>query len=260
MTLNATIFPDLGSPTIGVDFNDLVLGPSGECPALAAAGMDFYAGLLEQRLRREPGWQAARRIIVAHSFGGMLALAWLTAGGRFGTGVDGLVLIATTAGPMFDRVRLRVGSFRGREVRLPVAALLPLWNRSGVTRSIKRLLTRGRLDGVVTDFRQLTGCSDLALDLAGWRATDWRAMRSYRLAMRGFDLRARLGEITTPTIVLHGDRDSLFAAREGRELAAGLRQAEFRLVPGAGHGLPLTHPQAVRNAVAALLGTPAGAG
>ena len=162
-------------------------------------------------------------------------------------------MIATTAGPMFGRLRLRVGHFFGREWRLGVGPLLPLWNTPLITRTVKRILTGGRLEAERVDFTTLTRRTDIALDLAGWRNTGWRAMRSYRLAMQGFDVRDRLPEIDIPTIVLHGTDDSLFSVKEAEELARRLPTATLRIVEGAAHGLPLTHGEYVREAVRELL-------
>jgi pimeloyl-ACP methyl ester carboxylesterase len=223
--------------------------------------MEVYRALLDELLVDTPSWNARRRIVIAHSFGGMLALWWLLAHGGGGVrGVDGgvgriegLVLIATTAGPMLDAVRLRLARLWGWEWRIGINGPMRLWNRPVVTRTVKRILNRGSLEARKVDFKTIKHPTDLALDFAGWRNTDWRAMRSYREAMMGFDVRGRLGEITVPTIVLHGTDDALFPPELGRSLAQSLPSAEFRLIPGAGHGLPLTHGEAVVEAVAELL-------
>jgi pimeloyl-ACP methyl ester carboxylesterase len=252
MTLNAGIFPALPLPTITTEFNDLRLGVDGGGRAVSRARMDLYARMLHDRLRREPLWQG-RRIVVAHSFGGMLALRWLL---RFQgdptARIDGLVLVGTTAGPMFARARLRLGALAGRDVRLPIAPLVGAWNTPWVTRTVKRILSDGLLEAEPVDFRSLPDQSDLALDLAGWRNTDWRAMRSYRIAMAGFDVRQDLPRIAVQVIVLHGTADSLFPVDAARDLVRRLPQAELRLVEGAGHGLPLTHGERVREAVEEL--------
>jgi pimeloyl-ACP methyl ester carboxylesterase len=254
MTLNATIFPPLDLPTVSIDFTRLVLGPDGASPELAARRIGMYADFLSERLRREAAWNALRRIVVAHSFGGMLALAWWLANrGSDVARVDGMVLIATTAGPMFDSVRLRLGSVGGVETRVGISWLVRLWNRPTVTRTMKRLLTGGSLEARPVDFRSSGIRSDWALDRAGWRNTDWRAMRAYRLAMEGFDVRDRLGEIAVPIIVLHGTADTLLPPQCAKELAAGLPHAELRLVQGAGHALPLTHSKQVGEAVGDLV-------
>jgi len=254
MALNASIFPALDFPTLAVDFNELALGRGGA--AAAHEGMDGYRKMLDEFLAGLAPWAGARRIVIGHSFGGMLALHWLLAHRCEGVAqIEGLVLVATTAGPMFDPVRLRVGRFRGRERRLPVKHVMPIWNTRLVTCAVKRVLTRGSLAPHPVDFSTLRDRSDLAIDLAGWRNTGWRAMRSYRFALRGFDVREALGDIGVRTIVLHGTEDLLFPTSVAEDLARRLPNAELRLVEGAGHGLPLTHGDEVRKAVEDLTRT-----
>jgi pimeloyl-ACP methyl ester carboxylesterase len=59
----------------------------------------------------------------------------------------------------------------------------------------------------------------------------------------------RLGELRMPVLVLAGERDAKFTAL-ARRLAAALPAARLRLVPGAGHALPLEAPAAVAAAIA----------
>ena len=211
MTLNATIFPNLGGSRIDVDFTTLVVSPDGEPPQARGHAMDLYADLLDGQLKRDERWGAARRVVVGYSFGGMLALWWLLRHGCAGLGrIDGLVLVATTGGPMFDAVSLRVAKLGPMDLRMPVTHTVRLWNRPAVTRFVKRLHSGGTLDARRVDFQQLKRTSDLALDSAGWRNTDWRAMRTFRIAMTGFDVRDQLRDISVPTIVLHGSEDGIF--------------------------------------------------
>ncbi|MBI4420429.1 MAG: alpha/beta hydrolase, partial [Gemmatimonadetes bacterium] len=213
---------------------------------------DFYVELLTDRLRKDAAWDVPRRIVVAHSFGGMLALQWwLAHQGRGLARVDGMVLIATTAGPMYDVARLRIARLGALEWRIPVKRIARLWNRPVVTVMMKRLLSGG-LGATPVDFQTLPSKTDVAVDVAGWRNTDWRAMRSFRLALFGFDVRNRLAEIGVPAMVLHGTDDLLFPAAVGRALSSGLLRGELRLVPQAGHALPLTHGEEVRRAVSRL--------
>jgi pimeloyl-ACP methyl ester carboxylesterase len=243
MSLNATTFPDFPAPTLAPDFNRFA--------PVSQDGIVTYLDVVDE-LARDPAWRdAERRIVVGHSFGGMVALAWLLRHHAAGPArCDGLVLIGTTAGPMFDAVRVRVAGIRGREWRVGVRPFVALWHRPAVTRGFKRLLSR---ETRTVDFRTLRHRSDLAVGLAGWRNTDWRARMAYRQAMDGFDVRARLGEIRVPTIVLHGSRDRLFPLHAARRLAEGLPRAELRVIPGAGHVLPLTHGETVVGAVRDLL-------
>jgi pimeloyl-ACP methyl ester carboxylesterase len=255
MTLNATIFPGFGTETIAADFTQLVVGPDGWSAELARRGMAYYADLLSDQLRQDPRWnRAAARVVVGHSFGGMLALAWLLEARSDPLArVDGVVLIGTTAGPMFQAARVRLAGIGPADLRIPATFLMPVWNHPTLTRVLGRLANRGGPPGRV-DFRSLPRPSDVAVGLAGWRNTDWRARRSFRYAMDGFDVRARLSEIQAPAIVLHGTRDSFFSVGVARELAAGLPKGKLRIVRGAAHVLPLTHPEDVRAAVRDLLG------
>ena len=214
MTMNSTLMPDLGVSAFAVDFNQRA--PHSRSPD--AITMTDYVTALTRVLEAEMLWQSRPRLMVGHSFGGMLALSWLLEHWTEHP-VDGLVLVGTSAGPLFDRVRLRVGRLAGRELRLPLARPLSLWNRRSVTRAVAFLLSGMRQEIGRVDFRALKRQSDFALDLAGWRNTDWRAMRAYRLAMKGLDLRAYLSGLRVPTIVLHGSEDSLFPTSVAEELA-----------------------------------------
>jgi pimeloyl-ACP methyl ester carboxylesterase len=254
MTMNSTIFPALSIPTTERDFNDLIVGEDGT-PEAGPRAMDLYTDLLDEHLAASTTWQCPRRVVVAHSFGGMLALSWLLRHGCRGPArIDGLVLIATTAGPMYDVVRLRLAHLGPIDARIGVTRLIRLWNAPVVTRNVKRLMSRGRSTATRVDFATLARTTDGALDLAGWRNTDWRAMRTFRIAMRGFDVRRELDGIDVPTIVLHGSEDTIFPPDVGERLAHSLPNAEFRLVTGAAHGLPLTHGAEVVQAVTDLIG------
>jgi len=254
MTLNASVFPDVGVPAMTVDFTKLVVSPTGWSAELASKRIGFYVERLRQRLGGDPQWSgAARRVVVAHSFGGFLALAWQAAGQHDPLArIHGLVLVGTSAGPMYDAVRLRLVGGERWAVRVPVGTLMWLWNHRGLTQALGRLAAPG---GQVTDvdFRRLRFRSDLTMGLAGWRNTDWRARRSYRFAMDGFDVRDRLPAITVPTIVLHGPRDMFFPLAIARDVARRLPRGELRVVPGAAHALPLTHGHEVVRAVRDLL-------
>ncbi len=253
MTLNASIFPGLGMPATGPDFNRLLVGADGSCSELLLSRMGFYANLLDEDLRASAAWGAPRRLVVAHSFGAMLAMWWLTRSLDDEVArVDGLILVSTTAGPMFERLSIRLGQLGQHELRVPAGSLVPLWNHPDVTRTVKWLLCGG-LHTETVDFRAERIRTDLELDLAGWRNTDWRAMRSFRLAVEGFDVRDRLCDIAVPTIVLHGTHDSLFGVDSAHELASGIPGSELRLVDGAGHALPITHGEEIVKAAKDLL-------
>lgn len=254
MTLNATIFPNTGLPSVAADFTQLQVSPDGGLPDGVQRGMQLYEAELDRLVATSGLWNESRpRILIGHSFGGMLGLSWILGHDCRGPGrIDGLLLIATSAGPMLDSARLRLARFGSREWRVGVTRPLRIWNAPVVTRTVKRLMCRGRLDSAKVDFSRLRHPSDAALDRAGWRNTDWRAMRTFRLAMQGFDVRDGLAGIAVPTVVLHGTEDWLFPVEVGARLAEGLPDAELRIVQGAGHGLPVTHGGEVLGALRTL--------
>jgi pimeloyl-ACP methyl ester carboxylesterase len=52
------------------------------------------------------------------------------------------------------------------------------------------------------------------------------------------DRTKQLGDITAPTLVIHGDKDPLITPSGGRATAKAIPNARLLLVPGMGHGLP----------------------
>lgn len=256
MSLNATIFPGLGIPVVSPDLCDIELGETGTTAELINERLGVYVRKLEGELDKSLCWRRpASRIVVGHSFGGMLALHWLLTKGAHGVAdVDGLVLIATTAGPMYRQVRMRLVKLWNLEKRIGIERLIRMWNSESVTKTVKRITCNGRLDAETIHFQKMGIHSDAQMDIAGWRNTDWKAMRAYRTAMEGFDVRGCLGDLGIPTIVLHGTEDSLFDMENARFLAGHIPDAELRQVRGAGHALPLTHGEEVVRAVGELLG------
>ncbi|MCH8901597.1 MAG: alpha/beta hydrolase, partial [Chloroflexi bacterium] len=68
-----------------------------------------------------------------------------------------------------------------------------------------------------------------------------------------FDSEERLGEIQAPTLLLFGEDDILTPLRFARALEAGIAGATLRLVEGAGHGLPWSHPEEFNSIVGEFL-------
>jgi pimeloyl-ACP methyl ester carboxylesterase len=65
------------------------------------------------------------------------------------------------------------------------------------------------------------------------------------------DRTKRLGAITAPTLVIHGDKDPLITPSGGRATAKAIAGARLMLVPGMGHGLPERLWQQLVDAIAA---------
>jgi pimeloyl-ACP methyl ester carboxylesterase len=61
--------------------------------------------------------------------------------------------------------------------------------------------------------------------------------RQYAALLATGDLRKQLAKLLIPTLVLHGSADGIFLPRSGRETAAAIPGATFRLVEGWGHDI-----------------------
>lgn len=66
-------------------------------------------------------------------------------------------------------------------------------------------------------------------------------------ALAAFDVRAELGRISVPTLVLVGSEDQVTGPAEARTLVAGIPDARLALVPGASHLAPVEQPAAVTD-------------
>lgn len=70
-------------------------------------------------------------------------------------------------------------------------------------------------------------------------ATGWAAETGHGVAVHASPSRIdRLGEITAPTLVVHGSADAVFAPEHGRALATGIDGAVLIEVDGLGHEVP----------------------
>ncbi|MFF1712305.1 4-carboxymuconolactone decarboxylase [Streptomyces sp. NPDC058268] len=66
-------------------------------------------------------------------------------------------------------------------------------------------------------------------------------------ALAAFDVRAELGRIGVPTLVLVGSEDQVTGQGEARTLVAGIPDARLAVVPGASHLAPVEQPAAVTD-------------
>ena len=60
---------------------------------------------------------------------------------------------------------------------------------------------------------------------------------------------AVLGGISTPVLVLHGAETTAFLTTSARHVADSVPNARVHEIPGAGHAAPLTHPEALAEAL-----------
>jgi pimeloyl-ACP methyl ester carboxylesterase len=166
-------------------------------------------------------------LVCGHSTGGAIALQLAI---RHPDMVEGLVLVDTGAHMRghgdVDATLERIRTGWGEEVRAAV-------------------LDRSFLVPLVPEVR--------AEFLAWAAAVDQQAVYDVLASQRDLDLTAELGRLTQPTVVVHGQHDRARPPGQGRELAASLPDAEFRLVEEAGHTPVYETPDAVAAAVRDVL-------
>jgi pimeloyl-ACP methyl ester carboxylesterase len=64
------------------------------------------------------------------------------------------------------------------------------------------------------------------------------AARQMAAAVALESLKPRLGAVTVPTLVIHGDEDPLFPIECGRDIAVSVSNAKMLVMEGVGHALP----------------------
>ncbi len=89
--------------------------------------------------------------------------------------------------------------------------------------------------------------------IAEMRKTPAEVLQGDFRACQAFDVRARLGEITTPTFVLVGEADVMTPPRFATFLAERIAGARLVVVPGTGHMLPVEASGAFAGAVRPFL-------
>jgi 3-oxoadipate enol-lactonase len=90
---------------------------------------------------------------------------------------------------------------------------------------------------------------------AHWRAMPAEHVKDAVSALTGRDdLSDRLGEVTCPTLVIHGSADASTGVDRAEAVHIGVPDSRgMVVVPGAPHAANLTHPQAVNTAVDSFL-------
>jgi len=178
----------------------------------------------------------AATTLIGWSMGGMVALELLCSGqARPGA----LVLVGTTSrfrgGPDYD-CGVSDRSFRAMQIGLGQAA--------------ERTLRSFFCDAVFPD-------SADDEELHGWVAGALRAgpepLRRDLMYLRDTDLRARLGALRIPTLIVHGTRDRVISCAAARYMHGRIPGSRLVLVEGAGHGLPRQRAAEFAGSVARFL-------
>jgi pimeloyl-ACP methyl ester carboxylesterase len=165
----------------------------------------------------------SRAILVGHSMGGAIALDFaLIHPDR----TAGLGLVSTSAKLGVSPAILHVLSHEWHAVpRLFASVGFAPGTDADTTKRVADLIHATRPEIALADFRV---CND-------------------------FDLRARLGEIAAPALVISGDADLMTPIRHAEFLATHLGRATFVPVPGVGHMLPFEAPRVLNDALRSFI-------
>lgn len=191
--------------------------------------------------------------LAGHSLGGMVALTYCTnAAERYPIQPVGLVLVATAAGHLADYGLGRLLATRGPSLLAALAAHAPAALVEQAVRAVTRPLCQvlGRCHGCGADEREsLCGMCESAL-----RSTGLSTVAGYLKHLRHYDRSALLGQVQAHATVVSGGADVLTPLAHSRVLAAGIRGAEHRHFPWAGHMLLHERSRDVAEAIAATVG------
>jgi pimeloyl-ACP methyl ester carboxylesterase len=99
------------------------------------------------------------------------------------------------------------------------------------------------------------GVPDAARWQQSWReiAPDTLDQIYATLVTREDDIAERLGELTMPVLIVHGEQDHAIELPAAERLAAELPNAELVVIPGAAHAPNLSHPEQVNPHIARFL-------
>lgn len=187
-----------------------------------------------------------RVVIVGHSYGGTIALAYAEA---YPDQVAGLVLVAAAAGGIRSNA-LELAQARGLQVLgLPVISTLADVTFSQLLRTVAgRIVEAQAFSPRRTDPAELR---DL-LRINMTRGTlDAVAGESVALDSVVTEVDRRLASLHMPTIVIQGRSDRIVPERFGRTIAMNLPDSRLEMLTG-GHMQLSEHPEAIARAVTSL--------
>lgn len=184
-----------------------------------------------------------RAVVVAHSLGGGILLAHVDAAGD--DRIDGAVL-AGSGGSAVTVIGLpgrRLPPWARARVRATWATVLRAGARLGrriqPVRSVSDRVIRRSAFAPGEPAARRAGPGQPPRQPPGGTGGDHAGQREPRRSATG------PGTRRVPTLLVHGSADPEVPDDEVRELMARLPDGELVTVPGAGHMLPLTHPEVV---------------
>jgi pimeloyl-ACP methyl ester carboxylesterase len=247
-----------GLPGTAQDFDDVAARLRGRHTiAFDRPGFGFSSGgyhpLAEQlaTIRQLIEALGVRRVVlVGHSYGGTLALAYAEQRPR---DVRGLVLVDAAAGGEHSAAFQRAQSHLVQVLSWPVVQ--PIANAT--FSQLLRTASAKQADSAAFDPGDVDPAHEHRVLALNMQHEDLDAFADEQLHADGViaDVDKRLASVQTPAVVVHGEDDQFITVEHGRRLAAMLPHARLVIVSG-GHMAPYVHPAVVAAAVRALLQRP----
>jgi non-heme chloroperoxidase len=175
-------------------------------------------------------------ILVAHSFASGEVVRYLS---RHGSNrIAGVVFVAPAAIPFLLKTDDNPGGIDGvvfEHLRSALIEDFPGWAESGAEAYFAGLASRGMIDSTI----------------AMMNLTSHQALLAMSRIQARTDFRPELAKITTPTLIIHGDRDASASAEltsiPAAKLIAG---SQLNIYEGGPHGLYFTHKKRLNMDIA----------
>jgi len=88
---------------------------------------------------------------------------------------------------------------------------------------------------IAAEYGQQEGAYELYSELAGQYRAPIPVLMAQLAAIMGHDTSDRLGDVSVPTLVIHGTEDRLMEAENGELVARLIPDARLELLDGSGH-------------------------
>ncbi len=188
-------------------------------------------------------------VLIGHSMGGMISLIMAL---RYPVLVERMVLIdPTISGRLSQYINVVVS---------PITILERFGLGSLIVSTVEQLMV-GISDRLMrpASFAERTGIT--AEDYTHIRGDvrrpgQGRVRAECFFAMRESDLRGRLSQVETPSLVLWGAEDNTVPLRDAGVVADEWPEADLRIIPKAGHWPHFETPDTTRRQIASFLGLP----
>lgn len=199
---------------------DLPGHPSGE---ITCTSVGDYAEALHQFIAES---SLGKPTLCGHSMGGAICLVLAL---TYPEDIGGLILAGT--GAKLGVAPEIIEGLRGEPMRAIESTITP-WSFHSIDLGIGR------------EARAALSVSNLPVFLNDY------------MACQGFDVRSRLPEIETRTLVVCGDKDRMTPPKWSHYLNANIAGSELYFIKDSGHMLPLEKPESFAGVIQKFLGGP----